>query len=124
MNIIKKIKEWFSPAKQDEGFYIDFRKLRQKELDKDFNMINHDIHLIIKEPPFRWVLHIEKCLEYNELDFAITHLRYWERCCHWANLDYGWKCDLTPLWNKIKDSKQYKQMMMEKKMKRMMEDFQ
>ncbi len=43
--------------------------------------------------------------------------------CQFAFTAYGIDCDLTPLWNKIKNSKQYKQMMIEKKMERMKEDF-
>ena len=124
MNIIKRIKEWISPPQpKEEHYYIDFRALRQRELEQDFNMINSNFLRVIKKIPYRWVLHIEKCLDYNELDFAITHLRFWERCCHWSFLDSGYKCDLEPLWEMIKESKPYKQRMLKEKLERMKKDF-
>jgi hypothetical protein len=38
-------------------------------------------------------------------------------------MTYGIDCDLTPLWKKIKNSKRYKELMMEEKLQRMKEDF-
>lgn len=69
------------------------------------------------------VVDIEKCVNYNEIKIAIYHMNWWNRCCELASMEYGYKFDLTPLWRKIKDSQQYKQMMLEQKMERMKEDF-
>ena len=123
MSIFNKLKNWFKKEEPKEEYYIDFRKLRQRELDQDFSMINHDDPFIIKKIPYRWVLHIEKCLDYDELDIAITHLRLWETCCHWSFIDSGYKCDLEPLWEMIKESKPYKQMKLKEKLERMKKDF-
>lgn len=126
MNIIKKIKDWFSPPQpKEEYYYIDFRKLRQRELEQEFNSLNSgmDLRFASNTIPYLWNFHIEKCVNYNEIEIAITHLNWWNRCCEIAAMEFGYKFDLTPLWSKIKDSKQYKQMMLEQKMERMMEDF-
>lgn len=125
MNIIKKIKDWISPPQPKEEFYIDFRKLRQRELEQDFNSLNTgmDLRFASRTIPYLWSFHIEKCVQYNEIEIAMTHLNWWNRYCEIAAMELGYKFDLTPLWSKIKDSKQYKQMMIEKKMERMKEDF-
>lgn len=127
MSIIKRIKNWFKKEEPKEEpkeeYYIYYEKLRQRELDLDFSMINNSVSFITKKIPYRCVLHIEKCIDYNELDFAITHLRFWEKCCHWSFLNSGYKCDLEPLWEMIKESKQYKQRMLKEKLERMKKDF-
>ena len=125
MNIIKRIKDWISPPKPKEEYYIDFRKLRQRELEMDFNMINNyvDLRYVFERIPYRWQLHIDKCVLYDEIELATSHLLYWSKMCLFASNAYGINCDLKPLWDEIKNSKRYKQMMIEKKMERMMEDF-
>lgn len=125
MNIIKKIKNWFSPPQPKEEYYIDFRKLRQRELEQDFNMINHDVDLryVFERIPYRWVYHIDKCVQYDEIEIATQHLLYWSKMCQFALMTYGIDCDLTPLWKKIKNSKRYKELMMEEKLQRMKADF-
>ena len=125
MNIIKKIKDWFSPPPPKEEYYIDFRKLRQRELEQDFHMINNyvDLRYVFERIPYRWAFHIDKCVQYDEIEIATAHLLYWSKMCQFAMTAYGITCDIKPLWDKIKNSKRYKQMMMEKKLERMKADF-
>ena len=125
MNIIKRIKNWFSPPQPKEEYYIDFRKLRQQELEMDFNMINNyvDLRYVFERIPYRWELHIDKCVQYDEIEIATSHLLYWSKMCQFALMTYGINCDLTPLWKKIKNSKRYKELMIEEKLERMKADF-
>lgn len=126
MNIIKKIKDWISPQKQcyDE-IYIDYRRLRQRELEQDFNSLNTgmDLRFASNAIPYLWKFHIEKCIEYNEIEIAISHFNWWKQYCELASMNLGYKFDLTPLWSTIKDSQQYKQIMIEQKLERLKEDF-
>lgn len=126
MNIIKRIKNWFSPPQpKEEHYYIDFRALRQRELEQDFNMINTyvDLRYVWERIPYRWELHIDKCVQYDEIEIATSHLLYWSKMCQFALTAYGITCDIKPLWDKIKNSKRYKQMMIEHKLERMKADF-
>lgn len=126
MNIIKRIKEWISPTQQyHDEIYIDFRKLRQRELEQEFNSLNSglDFRFTSNTIPYLWNFHIEKCVQYNEIEIALSHLNWWNRCCEMAAMEFGYKLDLTPIWKTIKNSKQYKQIMIEKKIERMKADF-
>ena len=125
MSIFNKLKNWFKKEEPKEEYYIDYRKLRQRELDQDFSMINHDIDLryVFEKIPYRWVYHIDKCVNYNEIEIATAHLLYWSKMCEFAYVTYGIKCDIKPLWDKIKTSKLYKQYMIEKKMELIKKDF-
>ncbi len=88
MNIIKRIKEWISPTqKHNNEIYIDFRKLRQRELEQEFNMINNyvDLRYVFERIPYRWEDHIDKCVQYDEILLLIcctgakcvnSHLRH------------------------------------------------
>lgn len=119
------IKNWFKKEEPKEEFYIDFRQLRQNELEQDFNWINQNIDLryLFERIPYRWLDHIDKCVQYDEIEIATAHLHYWDRCCNWAALCNGRRLDLIPLWEKIKNSKRYKELMIEEKLERMKKDF-
>ena len=126
MSILNKIKNWFKKEEpKEEHYYIDFRKLRQRELEQEFNMINNfvDLRYVFERIPYRWVFHIDKCVQYDEIEIATSHLLYWSKMCQFALMTYGIDCDLTPLWNKIKNSKRYKELMLEEKLERMKKDF-
>lgn len=120
------IKKWFKKEETKEEYYIDYRKLRQRELEMDFNMINNllDFNFLNnKRIPWRWEEHIDRCVKNEEIEIATSHLLYWSKMCYFAHVIYGIDLDIKPLWDKIKTSKRYKEYMIEKKMEQINNDF-
>ena len=127
MSILNKLKNWFKKEEPKEEYYIDFRKLRQRELEQDFNIFNSHVDFNVlftsKRIPLSWLEHIEKCVQYEEIEIAISHLLYWSKICHFAYVTYGIDLDIKPIWDKIKTSKPYKQRLLKEKLERMEKDF-
>lgn len=59
MNIIKRLKNWFKKEEPKEEYYIDFRKLRQRELEQEFNSLNNvmDLRFASGMIPYLWSFH-------------------------------------------------------------------
>ena len=87
-----------------------------------YSLVNTTPQMIVSmhTVPCTWKMHIYYCLDNRRVDFALKSLEHYSRCLS----NYGADCSiLDELRNEVKQTEQYKKLLLKERMKRLEKDF-
>lgn len=126
--MIECIKKLFNKEEQKTPYELKYSRVREenwhkmnreKELFELFHKVMFDTFLIPgqKQIPYKMIYYIDKCIEYGMPQMALDGIKQMK----W--ITYGTNIDLEPLEQRVYGSKEYKEMILKKKLEEMEKDF-
>ena len=107
-NLVWKVNPYFVEKELNESYWYSLSNTTPEML-----VSMHSV-------PCTWRLHINYCLNSSRVDFALKSLENYSRCLS----NYGADCSiLDELRNEVKQSEQYKKLLLKERLKRMEKDF-